>query len=449
MKRALCLTFALVAASASTARGYHAATHAGMTERAALASSLHKRLIERFGRALGLYEPLTLEETSSPERRELDRRLGKLDPEGGYVPDRGRLTAIGWLTAGTALEAVPAARLRNHFYDPSRNRGLDQSGGTALRTRIDSASTGVGSLRGIFTGESFDGSGMSAPDWLRSSENDWGLRRFADELEASGAAATPAEREAALARALLAAGSILHVVEDAGDPTFVRDDYRIALEADAGPYERFVALQYGRLGVPEPGGAPVVVSSLLSLFHDAGGNGLADRTQTRFFSPGTLPDSGRYGLPQAFAANAKSGWIAGVVPHLAHYRRTREGVAWSIDERCWADYAATLLPETTRYAAGALELLFRGRIDVASANGIATVSVHDVALGGGRLSLYADIGDGPRKLVSTQDVTRAAEGDKLRDLTLPAGARRLAVVFRGVDGNGEPIVIVQDTPLPR
>ena len=448
MKRALCLAFVLVAATAPTARAYHATTHAGITERAALASTLHKRLIERYGRALGLYEPLTLPEPHTKQERELARQLQQLDPEGGYLPDRGRLTAIGWLTAGAALEAVPASRLRNHFYDPSRNRGLDQ-GNDALRTRIDAATTGVGTVRGIFTGESFDGSGMAAPDWLRANENEWGLRRFADELERSIAAPTVAERDGALARALLAAGAMLHVIEDAGDPTFVRDDYRVALEADAGQYERFVALQYGRLGVPEAGGPSIVAPSLLALFHDGNGNGLADRTQTRFFSPGTLPDTGRYGLPQAFAASGNRGYVAGVVPHLAKYRKTRDGVAWSLDERCWADYAEALLPETTRYAAGALELLFRGRIEVASSNGMATLSVHDVALGGGRLSIYADIVGGERQLVSTQDVTGAGDGDKLRDLTLPAGARRLGVFFRGVDAHGEPLVIAQDTLLPR
>jgi hypothetical protein len=447
MTRALFLAFVLVAAAAPTARAYHANTHAGMTERAALASSLHKRLIARFGRALGLYEPLTLPDPQTKQERELQRQLTQLDPEGGYLPDRGKLTAIGWLTAGSALEAVPAARLRNHFYDPSRNRGLDQSG-DALRTRIDSATTGVGTVRGIFTGQSFDGSGMAAPDWLLASANDWGLRRFADELERSVAAPTAAERDGALARALLAAGAMLHVIEDAGDPTFVRDDYRVALEAAAGPYERFVALQYGRLGVPEVSGPSIVVPSLLALFHDASGTGLADRTQTRFFSPGTLPDTRRYGLPEAFA-KSKRGYVAGVVPHLAKYRRTPDGVAWSLDEQCYADYAEALLPETTRYAAGALELLFRGRIDIASSDGMATFSVHDVALGGGRLSIYADIADGPRQLVATQDVTGAGDGDKLRDLTIPAGARRLGVVFRGVDAHGEPLVLVQDTLLPR
>jgi hypothetical protein len=442
MKRVLVL--AVVLGAAGAAHGYHAATHAGLTERAALASSLHKRLVERFGRSLGLYEPLTLPDERSTARRELNRRLAQLDPEGGYQPDRDRLTAIGWLTAGAALEGVPAARNRHHFYDPEHGRGLAQTDGDGLRMRLSAAASGVGSVRGIFTGESFDGSGMAAPAWLRSTDNEWGLVRFFDELERSVAAPTTAERDGALARALLAAGAILHVVEDMGDPALVRDDYRVALEADGGAYERYVAVALGRLGVPELGGSPVVVPTLAELFHTGARQGLADRTQARFFSAGTLPDSGRFPSPQVTAARAASGYVSGAVAHLARYRRTTEGVAWSLDERCFADYAAALLPETGRYAAGALELLFRGRLEIAIHAGTATVSAHDLGFGAGKVTLFADIGDGLRRPLATRDLAGAGEGDHIAEVTLPAGTRRIAALFRGVDAAGEPVVVVQE-----
>src|SRR5262249_12446223 len=151
-----------------------------------------------------------------------------------------------------------------------------------------SAASGVGSVRGVFTGEAFDGSGLAAPDWVRAPDNEWGLARFHDELERAVSAPSAAAREGALARALLAAGAILHLVGAMGDPTMVRDDYRVALEAEEGPYERYVAASFGRLGVPEPGGAPVIAPSLRALFHSDDRHGLADRTQARFFSPGTL-----------------------------------------------------------------------------------------------------------------------------------------------------------------
>ena len=447
MKR--CALLVIAVALALPAHAYHAATHAGLTERAALASSLHARLMQRFDRALGLYEPLALDGGDrDPARRELLRRLAQLDPEGGYTPDRGRLSALGWLVAGAAGEGVPAERTRNHFYDPTRGSGLDEVGGEALRTRVTSAANGVGTVRGVFTGTTFDGSGMAAPDWLRSADNEWGLQRFFDELERSAAAATAAERDGALARALLAAGAIAHVVEDAGDPTFVRDDYRVALEADAGPYERFVVAEYGRVGVPELGGAPVAKPRLAALFHDGDGTGLADRTQSRFFTPGTLPDSGRYTRPQTAPGRALAGYASGAgVAHLARYERTQRGIYWTLDERCYADYARALLPETARYAAGALELLFRGRLEVAIANGSATVTARELPLGRGKVTLYADVAGGARQLVRARNVMAAADGEAILDVALPAGTRHVAAVFRGVDGAGEPLVVVQEHAL--
>ena len=452
MKRVLMivgLVGLVLVAGAAPARAYHAATHAGLTERAALASSLHKRIIERLGKPLGLYEPLTLPEERSPARKELTRRLAQLDSEGGYAPDRNKLTAIGWLTAGAVLEGVPAARTRHHFYDPSQKSGLDQSQGNALRTRLSSAASGVGSVRGVFTGESFDGSGMAAPAWLRAPENDWSVDRFVAEMERAVAAPTAAEREGALAQALLAAGAVLHVVEDMGDPAFVRDDYRVALEAEGGAYERFVERALGRLGVPVPSGPPVEAKALGELFHSSNNAGLADRTHARFFSPGTLPGSGRYPVPAVGSVGAaESGYLGGEgARHLLRYERTREGVKWSLDERVYRDYAAALLPETGRYAAGALEVLFRGRLEVAASGGSVAVTARDVRFGAGKVTIYADVADGTRRALLTRDLTVASDGDRIAETTLPAGTKRVAAVFRGVDDAGEPLVAVQEQPI--
>src|SRR5699024_6527346 len=101
----------------------------------------------------------------------LYKKLGNVEPASGVVPDRrGRQSALAWLVAGSVVEGIPGDRDRNHFYDPVRKKGL--SGGGA-------------SLFGRMRGEGEVPSGMPAPDWIVSKDNDMGLARFWLELEQS------------------------------------------------------------------------------------------------------------------------------------------------------------------------------------------------------------------------------------------------------------------------
>jgi hypothetical protein len=426
----------------AAAWAYEAPTHAGLTERAALAAGLHQRLAADFARALGLYESLQLAAGDA----ELERRLGKLDPEGGYAPDVRRQTVLGWIVAGAVLEGVPAARIRNHFFDPSSGAGLDQNG-RALRTRVGAAVSGIGSLRGIFTGANFDGSGRSSLEWLAAPRevNDWGLQRFLDERERAVAAATAAERDDALVRALLAAGAIAHLVEDAGDPAFVHDDWQRAIAADGAPYERWVAARYGRLAIPAPAPSGVARAHLADIIHDSAGQGLADRTARRFFSPGSLPAM-RAAIPPALQPPASpAGYVASAdVAHLAAYQKQPAGVVYWLDERCHKDYADALLPEIERAVITALDLLFRGRLEIAAADGQIEVRAADVTLGKGRVTLFADDDQGNRKKLASAEITGGAEVL----LRAPVTAKRVAALFRGVDAAGEPIVIAREATLP-
>jgi len=438
-------SFAFAFSFSSTALAWEPPTHAGLTERAALTSPLHKLLVERLGLPLGLYEPLTLHRGSGADR-ELLRRAAQLDPEGGYAVDDGRQTALGWLTAGSVLEGVPAARNRNHFFDPRDGRGLhDLENGLRLRTRMADVGSGIGSVRGIFTGSNFDGSGMPAPEWLTGRDNEWGLTRFLDERERAASARLPTEREDALVRALLAAGAVLHVVEDLGDPAHVRNDYRVALEGDGARLEHLAAARFGRVGLPDGDEkiAPPRRAHLTELLRD-----LADRTQRRFFSDGTLPDARRYALPAAQPGPDATGYLRGEsIAHLARWERSRTGVHWLLDERCLADYADALLPDTARSAQAALELLFRGRLEVRSDGDELTVRVRDLALGAGAASLYVDNAAGERQPLDRRSVGAAADGDVLVAAHRPAFARRATALFSGVDAAGEPVVIVEELAL--
>jgi hypothetical protein len=282
-----------------------ATTHAGLTQRAALASELHVALARRFGRPLGLFEPIRFAPDLLPgnEGRLLAARLAMLDPAGGYRPgDDGVATSVAWLVAGSVIAWTPAERGQNSFLDPSRGAGLNQGGGLvdvghSMRALIDG-----GTLRAWATGTDFKLDGAPSTAWLQSAHNDVGLPVFYDQMEQAVAGQDRAARNTALARTLLALGGVLAVLEDAGEPAHVRNDFRGAfLRAhDSGasgpfnrgsPFERFVADTYGVGGVPAAS-LPVDRPTVMAYFTAADAQGLADRTQRFFFSDGTLPEDG-------------------------------------------------------------------------------------------------------------------------------------------------------------
>jgi hypothetical protein len=286
------------------ARAYDpATTHAGLTERSVTASGLHKVLARRLGLPLGLFEPVRLGSGAENERSLRDR-LTALDPADGYRPaSDGTASALAWIVAGSVIANTPAERGRNLFYDPSRGTGLRGEGDGAAFSHAVRSLFDDGTFRSLATGTDFNLTGLPATEWLASPQNDVGLAVFARELEAAVASADPAARGAALARALLALGGTLAVLQDAGEPAHVRNDFVGAYLSDgagradnpfdrASAFERFVADRYGRLGLPASG-APVSRPSVTAFITAEDRQGLADRTQRRFFSPGTVPGDAR------------------------------------------------------------------------------------------------------------------------------------------------------------
>ena len=478
---------------AAPAHAYDPATTlAGLTERATLASSLHRVLARRLARPLGLFEPVAL------DRRHLDPitarllggRLDVLDPAGGYRPAAdGTDTALGWVVAGSVIAGTPAQRAQNLFYDPSRGSGLSEAGGlfqTGYALRMLFAAGG--GLRGAATGTTFNLTGRPSTEWLLAPENDVGLRVFYDQLEEAGSAPALQARSTALARALLALGGTLAVLEEAGDPAHVRNDFRGAYMRDGGSspfdrgssYERFVADTFGQTGVPAPA-PPVDRPNVMAYITAADTQGLADRTQRRFFSDGTLPpdvvvdrqttpaevmQDARESLPYAFptvphlqlaalgdvhyayapvaADAAPDGTLSPTTKRrrLMAYLRVPGRVRFFLDPAVYRDTASALLPEIGGYAAGLIDHLFRVEIKLEVAAGAVDVQVagNRGAVSGGQVRLYADDAAGNRRAFAQVSPTGGR-------VTIPTGARRIAAVLRGSDAAGE-LVAVSEAAVP-
>jgi hypothetical protein len=496
-RRLALLTAALVVAALLTpapARAYDAATtHAGLTARAAFASQLHRVLAERLGLGRGLLEPLTIvpEHLAGVDVRELKRRLDALDPAQGYRPEGLSAAALAWLEAGSVIEQIPAERGRNHFLEPRSGRGLDNRvPGLSLKTRLVSALELGGTFAGIFTGVNFDLSGQSSLAWLEDGDNDLSLTRFLDARERAAVSELPAARTTALAYSLLCAGAILHLLEDAGEPAHVRNDYRVAFGQRIGTdvvdrgsrFEHHVARTYAFAALPAIG-APVRRLRLRDYFVAPDGRGLAQRTQRRFFSPGTLPrplpvagltaaevvkavnTAAAFPAPRVRAldlgAAARGGaYLASPgVPYLVAYRIDSRGLlSFWLDERTDAAYARALLPEVGAYAAGLLDHLFRGHLAFASAHAPGARPAHGASvvlsnagppLAAGKLTVLAEDSRGRRHAVAIRDLERPTPtGGRLLALPLPRGAVRLVAAFRGTDASGDPLVVVEEAPLP-
>jgi hypothetical protein len=440
-----------------------ATTHAGLTERALAASTFHATLAHQLGRALGSLEPLRLDAGAlDPDLgRAFKARLALLDPAGGYRPsDDGVAAAGAWVRAGAVLEKTPPERGRHHFLEPGKRTGLDDGPGLsgtlhAARLTLDDGAT----VRDAATGTAFALEGMSTLEWLRSPQNDLGLDAFFDNWERAASAAQANERETALVRALLALGGTLAVLEDMGQPAFVRNDFRSEFSAhDTGSeFERFVADRYGAVALPSPGG-PVARPDVESFFVAADGKGLAQETQARFFSSGTLPRDIRYD------ANEKAGDLlrrvnqslpfpapevtsldlrrSGQTHYLVRdglrvlaYQRNDSRIHFFLDRTVYADCAHRSLPKVAGYAAGLVNHLLRAKVALAVLGGKATINVSGFAgqvESGAVLHLLAEDATGVRKEFAQAPL----RPDEARESAVPPGARKIAVHARGRDGAG-------------
>lgn len=471
---AICVLAGMAGAASPAAAWEPETTHAGLTERAALHVDLHAHLRDHLGLALGLFMPLTVPPADAPE---LFRVLSALGPEHGHVPDAGgRMSALGWLSAGAVLADVPVAHAAHHFFDPLTGRGLSDRTlgfGERLGHRLRARAVGADLVLG----------GKPAPDWLLDPKNPLGLEPFLAQYEKAVSAPSAGERRRHLAAALMAAGGMLHVLQDMGSPSHVRDDVAAHLALvgtdrfDRGSrLERVAALVYGRLGVPAPAAeqvAAVQATSLRAFFTTPEGTGLADRVARRWFSAHTLPaavrvhagmgsteiaDRIRQGLdrpapvpPRRLDLEAARTGTAQALDDqgvcLASYRLDdRSRLRWLLDDACVSQQLAVILPEVAAYSAAFLGWLTRGTLALEpAADGVtATIAADGVALGAGTLTVLWEDEHGTRAVLGAPvSLTSGAAGAVLARVPAPPeAAHAIAVVFRGVDSAGEPLVAV-------
>ena len=463
------LGLALVATSAPEMSSAWEATttHAGLTEQAALHSHLHQRLRDQLGIERGLFSQLTVPPADAPE---LFKVLRTLNPTHGYVPDsRGRLLALGWLAAGSVVADGPPKHAANHFYDPERKAGLSDE---TLRDDPDRLRHGYNTRRAA---EQIVRQGMSAIEWLTHEQNPMNLDGFIDQYAKAVSARTPAERSRHIAGSLLAAGALLHVLQDMGSPSHVRNDLAAHLQvvgndqADVGSrFERLAALAYGRLSVPE-GAASVSAPTLSAFFSTEKYEGLADRTAQSWFSRFTLPKTIRLApgagssaigeqlakslarpypapLPRLDLDAARSPSGGRLVNDqgvcLANYHLVEDRLMWSMDDQCAAEQIAVILPEVSAYSSGLLDYLYRGVIELRRDGGVWVAATAGAEFGPGEVQIFWDDGRGVRESLSEKKkVEKTAAGEVLATMSkLPRGAQAIAVLFRGTDQLGEPLV---------
>lgn len=440
-----------------------ATTHAGLTERALAASKFHAVLAHQLGRPLGSLEPLRLDTRTLDvdSGRDLKDRLNVLDSAGGYRPNGdGVETAGAWVRAGAVLAKTPPERGRHHFFEPSNRKGLDDGPGLsgtlhAARLTVDEGAT----VRDAATGLAFSLDGMSALDWLWAPQNDLGLPGFFDGLEHSVSDARPQQRETALVRSLMALGAVVAILEDAGQPAFVRNDFRGEFLAhDSGSdFERFVADRFGGVALPTAA-TPVVRPDIESFFAAGDGKGLAQATQQRFFSPGTIPrdfvrdpddtpsDAVRIAnqslaFPEPKVAeldlrpSGRTRYVLRDGIRVLAYQCSDRRVHFFLDQSVHADVARRWLPEIEAYAAGLIDHLLRASMKLSVAGGEATVVLEGLrgqAAAGTTLHIFAEDSAGARKEIATP---RYRSGQP-ETIAVPKDARKLAAFARGKDDGG-------------
>ena len=473
---------AVLAGPTRTARAWDpATTHLGLTDRAALRAAIHGRWMEASGGTLGLFSPLRVDPARlAPAVRRLLLRAVEAAPEDAGARPRGgpgacpappappgtrdrcvegdlwEASALGWLRLGVVAEAVPTERLLGHFFDPAdwaARRWQDPHVPAAVARARHTRANGA-TIASFVTRSTAGRGGPTALAHLSDPKNPLGTAALARHLAALARAETPEDREHHLALALLCAGAIAHVVQDATVPAHARADLAAffaplsQVPGDRGlALAAYTALLYGRTDLPDPvalaprdadAGAPPEVRRLGAaldrglealLVGTAKAPGLARFAASRFLSeaPASSPRRLRATDPVAAAAELLDGlhlapevtrgavldrWPAADRGYLrtrtgralAAWRRTADGrVALYGTRLVYRDQAGHLLPLAEAATRALLEAVFAAPPTVRWDGRRLTVTGPGV-VEGQTVVVAADGKDGRRRTLATATV---------------------------------------------
>ena len=433
-------------------------THPGFTEKAALESSLHSVLVERFGLADGLLAVLRIDPKEAPELFVVLRRL---NPSHGYAPSKdGSMTALSWLLAGSAIADTPLQNAANHFFDPSTGEGLDGdfAGGLLDDARV--------ALLERTSKAAFLKEGKSAMEWVASSQNPLGLPAFRKQYSSAVSATNLKDRQRHLASALLTLGAVAHVLQDLGSPSHVQNDIAAHFERlgagdkDRGSrYERVAALAYGRLGIVghiQQTIPTINRKTVRDYFSSEDGQGLADITAKSWFSAKTLPRDiavrSKFSSINERLRNAsqrqypgRASWFdedASMVTDdegrcLANAAKIGSKYSFYISNTCYLEQLRWQVPMVIGYSTGLLETLFGPGLNLKMENGGLAIRGAGAEFGDGTVTVFWDDKAGNRKAIFRANTSIENTRLLYRALTqVPSAAVRVSALYEGKDHAG-------------
>lgn len=397
-------------------------------------------------------------------------------------------SALGWIRLGMLAEVTPSARHIHHFLDREQldaGQWADSElPAVVLRTR--QARSNGEPRAGIATGTNFDGKAPTALTWLEDPTDPLAPKATYQHLSKASTAPSKAERDHELALALIGIGALLHVTQDLSVPAHARGDasaFFAPLSPAAGdrglPFQEFVRMEYGRSDLPgiargiqaDPEGVPLAETLIGHLLGEGSYDGLASLAGRRFFSESSVPApmfldatlspseaaTKLLGDDHQLAPEEVEGAVLSPWPSEQGYVLNASGralVAFDtdldgrirpyLDETCYRDGAAILLPEAARVTTSLLDLLWPAWPLTRRNGDVLTLTIPDWA--SAELTVMIEDAAGERRIVKQVALPPAADARvelgiaELGELT---GGERVLLLLQAERKQGPPIVLEQ------